>query len=457
MLGRPRTFYGTVKLPPSKSYLHRALFVSALATGESTLTNCGTEKNDDIGATIRALISLGARIRSIRSYGGNLKVSPGIAESKDISLDAGGSGTTARFLIPFSALSSKGTMVTVAGNVSLSKRPMQAIFEPLFQLGVKVKSLSEVGRLPIAIEGGGIPGGNCEVDGSISSQFVSSLLISCVKAERDSTVSIKNPEDQVSAPYIDATIRIMRQFGFKISVKRSGSGRYASFNIPGRQHSTGRKFAVPGDMSSGAALVGAALAARGELRLTNVGRKEFPQPDSAIVPIARRFGAEVAAENGSLSVRFRNRKTKKELFLDLRNSPDLVPTVAGLAAATGTQASISNIGHLRFKESDRISVLSRELSKIGVRMQETKSDLRILGVESRPREGDTLICPEGDHRMVMALTIAGLSGRFGSISIEDPDCVGKSYPSFVADLQKLCHEKSTLKIIAPRNARRAIV
>jgi len=138
-----------------------------------------------------------------------------------------------------------------------------------------------------------------------------------------------------------------------------------------------------------------------------------------------------------------------DLEFDLKESPDIVPVVVGLAAALGRQVEITNVGHLRFKESDRISVLSRELKKLGVRTRESSSTLSILGKVDDTNEvrKPILINPEKDHRMLMAIAIAALSGRYGEIMISDPDCVGKSYPAFVNDLQKLCHEKKTVKIV----------
>ena len=132
---------------------------------------------------------------------------------------------------------------------------------------------------------------------------------------------------------------------------------------------------VPGDMSSAAALISASIAAGGRIRLTNTGEKNFPQPDSAILQVANKFGANVENGDGTIAVSFRDQRVKRKLSLDLKNSPDLVPSVAGLAAATETPLLITNIEHLRFKESDRIEVLARELFKIGVISRETKSSL----------------------------------------------------------------------------------
>jgi 3-phosphoshikimate 1-carboxyvinyltransferase len=445
--GRPRVFYGAIRLPPSKSYLHRALFVSTLALGKSTISNCGTELNDDIRATISALSSLGCVVARTTSKGGTITLTPGFKGPTYLTLNAVGSGTTARFLIPFSSLSTKGTVVKIVGNQSLSKRPMDYLFEPLSQLGVIAKSQHGDGRLPVIVEGGGIEGGECVVDGSISSQFVSSLLISCLASRRKSIIKIKDPKQQVSSPYIDATICVMRSFGFKIRAHKIDEEYYESFEIPAKQSIRGKKFVVPGDMSSCAALVGAVIATNGKIKITNVGSERFPQPDSRIIPLARLFGASAATKEKSITLVSHQQANYDPLELDMKKSPDLVPAVAGLAAATGSMIKIKNIGHLRFKESDRIKILSRELSKIGIRTKETEASLEVDGSTTNVVEGTKLISPEGDHRMFMALTIAGLSGRFGEIFIEDPNCVKKSYPSFISDLQKLCHEKSTLRLV----------
>ncbi|HYB03754.1 MAG TPA: hypothetical protein VED17_04785, partial [Nitrososphaerales archaeon] len=380
--GRPRSFSGTVRLPPSKSYLHRALFVAGQVLGQSTVANCGSVTNDDIVATIGALRLLGSAIKFSNSRNGSYQIVPGSPESDSLILNAEGSGTTARFLIPYSSLSPTGTKVKIIGNESLSKRPMDTIFETLSRLGVTAKSLSDDSKLPVEVEGGGIQGGECEIDGSVSSQFVSGLLISCVRARRDTLLSINNPEDQVSTPYIDATVQVLRAFGFKIRITRAEDGKYSSFAIPGNQLEKGTKFIVPGDMSSAAALISAAMATGGRVDLTNAGEKNFPQPDAAILQVAKRFGANIECGNGTIAVSFRGQKIRRKLLLDLKNSPDLVPSVAGLAAATETPLSITNIGHLRFKESDRITVLARELSKIGVITSQTKSSLELLSFRS---------------------------------------------------------------------------
>ncbi|MDA4111080.1 MAG: 3-phosphoshikimate 1-carboxyvinyltransferase [Thaumarchaeota archaeon] len=447
--GRPAKFYGTIRLPPSKSYLHRALFAAALCTGSSSLMNCGVELNQDIQATISCLNQLDVEIRQRPANYGTLLVTPGKNSVKEVTVNAQASGTTARFIIPFAALSKSGSQVRIIGDQSLAKRPMRSIFEALAQLGVTCRSENSGKTLPIIVEGGGIKGGECEVDGSVSSQFVSSLLLSCTRADEDTIIHIRNPEKQVSEPYIEATIKALKFFGFKIDLLTSKNQRFDSFKIKGNQIVPGKKrFAIPGDMSSAASLLCSALASNGELTLSNFGDGTFPQPDSAIVPIASRFGGKIARRSLGLGIKTDGVISKEELTFDLGDSPDLVPAIAGVSAATGSHVHLVNIGHLRFKESDRLAVLSRELGKIGVVAVEKRSSLEI---KPSRRPGDfrkpILLDPEKDHRILIALTIAGLSGRFGELHIQDPDCVKKSYPDFVSDLQKACHEKSTVAII----------
>ena len=422
--------------------------MSAIVSSESRIINCGAIYNEDTQASMSALKLLGTRIIQSSLSGGGFTVIPGLTRRPNIQLDARGSGTTARFLIPFVALSRVGTSVTIVGNESLSQRPMDSIFEPLSRLGVNCRSINDDGKLPVVVEGGGIKGGTCEIDGSISSQFVSSLLISCVRAEKDTVLSIKDPSNQVSKPYIEATLRVLASFGFRIKVRRSRTDGFCAFKIPSDQIVEGKEFRVPGDLSSAAALIGATIAAKGTIRISNAGFKGFPQSDSEIVPIARKFGAKIRSKRNILSIKWSNKRLSKPVTLDLKDAPDLVPIIAGLAAATGRRLHISNIGHLRFKESDRIGVSSRELLKIGVPTRETKSTLSIMNSNHADSSKVVKIDPANDHRMLMALTIAGLSGSFGVLLIQDPDCVRKSYPSFVSDIQKLCHEMSTVRIIS---------
>ncbi len=440
--GRPETFEGKLSLPPSKSYIHRALFIASLGRAPSKITSCGRSLSDDVLATIETLRAFGV---AINQKGETLEVIPGETSRSSISVYAKGSGTTARFAIAFAALVKKGSSVRISGDDSLSRRPMQSIFDSLSQLGVKCSYDKESGKLPITIEGGGIKGGECMIDGSISSQFISSLLISCTHADSDCMIRIKDPSKLVSKPYIDATLATLAFFGLKIEPIFSKKREYFAFKIRANQFAKPRTFHVPGDMSSAAALIGATLAAGGHVKLEGVDSK-FPQSDAAMISIARKFGASIRQTDRALVVKSKE-KNARLLKFDLNDSPDIVPVVVALAAALGQRVNVSNVWHLRFKESDRISVLSRELRKLGVKTREGRSSLSVSSGNASNLRKPIVIDPQKDHRMLMALVIAGLSGRYGEILIRDPECVRKSYPNFVADLQKLCGEKETVKIV----------
>lgn len=440
--GPPASFWGNLRLPPSKSYMHRALFVASLGTSSTKLTGCGENLANDILATIETIRAFGSKIVHNNKKEGTLKILPCATDAKKISIFTRGSGTTARFAIAYAALAKEGVHVKISGDTSLSMRPMQAIFESLQQLGVECSFDRAKGKLPITVRGGGIEGGDCWVDGSISSQFISSLLISCTRARRDCTIRIRKPKSLVSRPYIEATLSVLSHFGLVAKSIENFSG----FMVKGNQVPSSRDFEIPADMSAAAAIICSTLAAGGESKLLGVNSR-FPQSDARMIAIGKSLGATIKQKKSSLSIAGKLRVTRA-VVLDLNDAPDLVPALAGLAAASGLRVRIANIGHLKFKESDRLAVLARELSKLGIRVNESDSSIELgaFPVSASFRK-PILLDPEKDHRMLMAFTIAGLSGRYGEIVISDPDCVSKSYPNFVKDLQYLCHEKKTLRIV----------
>src|SRR5487761_218202 len=437
----PKNFHGSLWLPPSKSYLHRALFVASLCDGESKV-HCGQDSlSDDVMATVRVLTHLGVNVEHDKEV---IRVKPDTLSASSRPIFVGGSGTSARFAISFAALAKKGSTV-ITGDDSLSKRPMQPLLDALSSLGVKCHSKD--GKLPVTVEGGGIRGGKCLIDGSVSSQFISSLLIACTRAERDCTIEVASSSKLVSEPYIEATLAVLKHFGFSIH----GNASNTKFRVKGNQRVRAKSFRVPGDMSSAASLIAVAIAARGRLRLDGVDMK-LPQSDAAFLDIARKFGANITQSKGSLVIEPKKKGLKHgTLRFGMKNSPDLVPIIAGLAAATATnEVKVENVGHLRFKESDRLSIISREFHKLGIRTQETETSITIFGSRLKDAASSRkpiLLDPESDHRIMMALTVAGISGRFGEVLISDPSCVKKSYPNFVSDVQRLLHQRDLLKIV----------
>lgn len=444
---RPRNFRGSLTLPPSKSYLHRALFVSSLCTSDSRIENVGSSFSEDVEASKDALRSFGMVIE--KKSNTDLLVHPKPVSSSRGEIFAGGSGTTARFAIAFAAIPVDGGDSVVTGDASLLKRPMQPLLDALTQIGIKCYSKNSDGKLPVVVQANGIKGGVCRIDGSISSQFISALLIACTQGRNDTAIEIENPLQMVSVPYLEATQFVLKTYGFKI--KQNKSRNSISFRVSGNQTShKGRKFSAPGDMSSAAAVIGATLAAKGKVRLNGVNL-EMPQADSVFLNIAKKFGASVLQKRSSVIVSTKGRRDSKSLNFDLKNSPDIVPIVAGVAAAIGQDVKIRNVGHLRFKESDRLNVLSKELSKIGMQIVENQYSISIASpgenAKLMQKKKPTILSSENDHRILMALAIAGMSGKFGELLISNPSCVNKSYPSFISDLKSLTHNENILSVV----------
>jgi 3-phosphoshikimate 1-carboxyvinyltransferase len=449
---RPHNFRGTVRLPPSKSYIHRALFVSSLCSNRSTISNCydaGGNLSEDARASVNALTHFGVGIKRGKLHD-ELVVDPGEISSGG-EIFAGGSGTTARFAIAYAAIPTDGGSTTITGDSSLLKRPMKPLLDALSQLGVSCISKNS-GKLPVVVEGSGIAGGSCTIDSSASSQFLSALLIACTRARKqDTTIIIDDTSPSVSVPYVEATMFVLRHFGFVVARKREKENIVFKVkrNQRGRQGGT---FSVPGDMSSAASLIAATVAAKGRARLTGVDLR-MPQADSSFLDIVKRFGAKVVAKKTDQSIivdagdgNERQRSSRILATFDLQNSPDLVPVLAGLAVATGLNVGIRGVHHLRFKESDRLQALYGELGKMeGVKVDTGKDSLSIRakddtisGKEGR-KASKVVLDSHNDHRILMGLTIAGISGRFGELFITNPLCVAKSYPCFISDLKYLAH------------------
>lgn len=452
---RPRNFEGTIMLPPSKTYLHRALFVSSLCTTPSKIENCGGPFSEDVLATIRALRSLGVSIERVKhGPDSKLVVHPGNISSGKIF--ASESGTTARFAIAFAAISTDGKRSTITGDDSLLNRPMQPLLDALSQIGVNCHSLNSDGKLPVVVESSGIEGGECFVESSVSSQFISALLIACTQARNDTVLKI-DVREAVSFPYIEATLSVLKYFGFKAQSNKSGSSH--SYRVKANQtRRKGLTFLVPGDMSSAAALIGATLAGRGRIKLKGANPK-MPQADSVFLDIARRFGANVSEKDKGRSIDVSGKsidhiRKRRSLTFDLKDSPDLVPIVAGTAAAIGRDVKMGNVGHLRYKESDRLSTLAGEFEKFGLETVEEKDSLSISTSKFHKNggtEAPIVLSSQDDHRILMSLAIAGISGKFGEFLISNPSCVKKSYPTFISDLRSLMNNEKVISVVKGRN------
>jgi len=404
---------GRIVCPSNKSYTHRAIMIGALADKTSLIKNILQSK--DTRATIDACKSFGALIKET----GNELTIQGIKEfkKKDIEINAENSGTTIRIAVAIASLSGAKTVLT--GDESLRKRPMQPLLDALETLGAKCSSTD--GNPPITISGI-IKGGEINIPGNISSQFITALLIVAPKTENGITLNIEG--DLVSKPYLDATINVMNKFGINVNI----ISPYKKYQIPSQNYSS-TTLTIPTDYSSLALLLSAAVLLGDDLTF-EITSGELPQGDEKIIEILQNLGVNVTLNENSISVKSPE-KLKGGKF-DLKNTPDLLPPLAVLSLKTSQPIEIFNVKHARYKETDRIAVLSRELQKIGVNVQE-KEDGMIL--ESTEKLHGAELNSENDHRLFMALCIAGMF--VGDCKVSNPESVGISYPNFISDMNKV--------------------
>ncbi|MHB8546455.1 MAG: 3-phosphoshikimate 1-carboxyvinyltransferase [Nitrosotalea sp.] len=406
------TLSGTISCPPNKSYSHRAIFLASLANGKSTLRNVLLSR--DTLATVNACKAFGAKIEI---NGSTVTVeSTGRIIPQTSQIDASNSGTTIRISTAIASLSDK--TITLTGDASLQKRPMQPLLDALTQLGVKCTSTD--GKPPVTVKGRS-EGGNTHISGSISSQFISALLISGPKMKNGIALEIDG--ELVSKPYLDSTIATMKKFGVTVNT----ISPYKKYNISNQKY-TPSDFVVPSDFSSIALLLSAAVLL-GEDMSIDASLGDLPQGDREILSYLERLGVKI---NLGEKITLSSPKLLNGGRFDLSNNPDLLPPMAILALKTSKPIEIYNVKHARFKETDRITILARELAKIGIVVTE-KEDGLILDSPKILKSAE--LESSDDHRLFMAFSIAGMF--VGNCTITDPDSVDVSYPTFVEDMRKI--------------------
>lgn len=404
------TLKGKLTPPCSKSYAQRALALALLADGESTLRNI--EFCNDTLSAIKCIEALGAEVR--RTGETTLSIRGGFSPRDNV-LNVGESGLATRLFTPIAALWDKPVVIT--GEGTLLHRPMTMMMEPLRHLGVAVRDGG--GYLPIEVCGR-MHGGRIEVDGSISSQFITGLLLALPMAEGDTTLKVHGA---VSTPYIDMTVETAERFGGRIL-----HSDYTEFFIEGGQRYTAADYAIEGDWSAAAMLLVAGAIA-GEVTLDNISTLS-KQADTLICRALVRAGASVINEENSITV------AKRDLTafeFDATNCPDLFPALAALAAASEGTSVITGTSRLEHKESNRAETLREEYAKLGIEIDiETENVMKIRGGSIHGAEVDG----HSDHRIAMSLAVSALRSD-GEVKITGAECVGKSYPNFFEDIESL--------------------
>ncbi len=418
IVNKTESLGGVVRAPSSKAYTHRALIASSLSEGRSVIESalfC-----DDTSATIKACSSLGAKIEEVE---GRLIVdgTSRLTTPEDV-IHCRDSGSTIRFITPVCALADGVSVLT--GNSGLRKRPMEPLLASLRQLGVQCYSTGSKGYPPIIVFGGGIKGGRTSIRGDVSSQFISGLLFGTPKAQMDTEIRVTTQLE--SKPYVKMTLDVIRNQGIEVK-----SSDYRRFLVPCGQEYTPRNNVIEGDYSSAAFLLAAAIVTESHLKITNL-QKETVQGDRVIVNVLKEMNVEVEVGKDFVEV-VGGRQSLRGVEIDVRDSPDLTPVYAALACFAQGETKIRGAARLRFKESDRITSLVRELTKLGVTIKERQDGLIIKGDNKlRGNELDS----HNDHRIAMACAIIALRTD-GATVIHGIECIDKSYPDFLSDMTAL--------------------
>lgn len=409
---QPSSLQGTLRVPSSKSVSHRALILGALSPGVSRIS--GIDDSRDLRATREAMESLGASFRDLGN--GVWEVSGVRKYTTEAKIDCGESGSTLRFMIPIAAaLAERAEFI---GEGRLPTRPIDTILEIFDQAKT---SYTYPGQLPLVTEKRFEMPLAFSLDGHISSQFFTGFLLTAPIAQRELTLGIRGKLE--SEPYVELTREAMKAFG--VEVERTETGYF----IPGGQAYVQADYDVEADFSQAAFWVVAGLIGEHPLCLRGLN-KNSTQGDRAVLAIASEMGGRWEWKGDDLWV---YPSKTQGVVIDARDVPDLIPVLAVLAAVSEGETQVINAARLRIKESDRLASTTKELTALGVQIEELEEGLVIRG-----GSGLTGGCVDSwnDHRIAMALGIASLRAS-GSVELTGSEAVNKSYPHFWDEFQRV--------------------
>lgn len=415
---------GEINLPGSKSLSNRALLLAALAKGTTKVTNL--LDSDDIRHMLNALKALGVNyslsedktICTVEGIGGAFNWQNGL------SLFLGNAGTAMRPLT--AALCLKGAAeaeVILTGEPRMKERPIKHLVDALRQAGASVQYLENEGYPPVAIRDSGLKGGKVQIDGSISSQFLTALLMAAPLAEGNMEIEIIG--ELVSKPYIDITLAMMKDFGVNVE-----NQNYQTFVVNGNQsYISPEKYLVEGDASSASYFL-AAGAIKGKVKVTGIGKNSI-QGDRLFANVLEAMGAKITwgddfiqAEQGEL----------KGVDMDMNHIPDAAMTIATTALFAEGETVIRNIYNWRVKETDRLAAMATELRKVGATVEEGEDFIRIQPLPLTQFQ-HAEIATYNDHRMAMCFSLIALSDT--PVTILDPKCTAKTFPTYFNEFEKL--------------------
>jgi len=402
-----------IRLPGSKSVTHRALLMAALATGPSTIRN--PLRAEDTVLTATALEQLGARIHWDAASEQIQLTPPGrrwLEPQQAIML--GNSGTSMRLLLGLVATGAGKFLLD--GSPRLRERPIGPILDALQKLGISHRCLQNPGFPPVEIESRGLQGGEVVVDASQSSQFLSALLLASPCAAGDMRVGWRQPV--ASFPYVRLTLAMMQELGIDYAWSSP-----SQILVKAPQSYPPMDYTVEADCSSASYFWAAAALTGGEV-LTHPISPQSVQGDCRLLEVLRQMGCQVEWREAGVLVRRDGRLHAVDL--DMNEMPDMVPTLAVVAACAEGESKIRNVAHLRVKESDRLHVVTTELRKFGVQVEEFADGLKIVG--GRLQTPSSPIESHDDHRIAMAFAILGLCVE--GVIISGAEAVAKSFPTF---------------------------
>jgi 3-phosphoshikimate 1-carboxyvinyltransferase len=410
------SIHGSIRPPGSKSITNRALVCAALADGRSTLT--GALDSEDTQVMIAALKKLGVCVETrwdeslveVSGCGGKLPASGG-------ELYVANSGTTIRFLA--ATVSLGHGKFRLDGTARMRERPIGDLIESLKQLGVAAAAESPGGCPPVEIQAAGLRGGRATIRGDVSSQFLSGLLLASPYASQAAILTVEG--GLVSQPYVLMTLAVMEAFGV-----HAEHDALREFRIP-QAHYRGRQYAIEPDASAASYFFAAAAITGGEVTVEGLSRASL-QGDVAFVDLLEQMGCQVS--HGANNIRVAGGRLRG-ITVNMNAISDTVQTLAAAALFADGPTTITGVGHIRHKETDRIAALATELRKLGATVEELTNGLRITPAPLHGAKIETY----DDHRMAMSLALVGL--RQPGVVIRNPGCTAKTYPRFWDDLNAL--------------------
>ncbi|EED8566662.1 3-phosphoshikimate 1-carboxyvinyltransferase [Salmonella enterica] len=410
---------GAINLPGSKSVSNRALLLAALACGKTVLTNL--LDSDDVRHMLNALSALGInytlsadRTRcDITGNGGPLRASGALE------LFLGNAGTAMRPLA--AALCLGQNEIVLTGEPRMKERPIGHLVDSLRQGGANIDYLEQENYPPLRLRGG-FTGGDIEVDGSVSSQFLTALLMTAPLAPEDTIIRVKG--ELVSKPYIDITLNLMKTFGVEIA-----NHHYQQFVVKGgQQYRSPGRYLVEGDASSASYFLAAGAIKGGTVKVTGIGRKSM-QGDIRFADVLEKMGATITWGDDFIAC------TRGELHaidMDMNHIPDAAMTIATTALFAKGTTTLRNIYNWRVKETDRLFAMATELRKVGAEVEEGHDYIRITP-PAKLQHAD--IGTYNDHRMAMCFSLVALSDT--PVTILDPKCTAKTFPDYFEQLARM--------------------